>query len=581
MLVELSANKSGFKTVRFKTGLNIITADVTSGSIGTDTRNGAGKSTLIKLIQHCLGSNVFERDKRAGEALADWEFSLVLLVSGSEVSCRRSIANLGRVVVQGCDPAQFDNPVEVAGGLEVGNDEWVRFLGRHFFGLHFENNAPSARSLLSYIARMGSDAYDDPFRYFRTQNKIQISFDNAFIVGLAYDAVAELRDAAKQISNVGKLEQGLKSGVIESASIQSQGKLKSLKVALEREYMERKERLDSFRVLPDYEEVERNADFQAKRLHEISDEIVSLTRQIDSYLRQPGLDDLGEAEVSIGAFLEELESAVGSALKKEVSEVAIFHRAVIANRREFLEAEIDSLRGRLKALREEQLHLANEKEKNLQLLKTHGALDEYSLLRSQLEDVSVQLREVNKAIELTNEIRETRRRYKEQKEKAIDVIEASLDERRQLLDLVIDQFYAFIKRLYGFSGRLVVDVNEKYGYDFSYDVERHGSEGITKMSILCYDFAVHIARNAIADFKWPHFIVHDSMIFNGVDSRQRAAALLVAKEQTERLGTQYVCTINSDHLPRSYEGAEIDWSSDIVLTLSDKGEEGQLLGFRF
>ena len=77
-LIELSANKPSFRTVRFNPrGPSFIVARQKDpeSSDKKRTYNGVGKSLIIALVHFCLGSN-----KKPGfeTALPGWEFSWLM-----------------------------------------------------------------------------------------------------------------------------------------------------------------------------------------------------------------------------------------------------------------------------------------------------------------------------------------------------------------------------------------------------------------------------------------------------------------------------------------------------------------------
>ena len=73
-LIELSANKPSFKTIKFKEGLNFIIGGMSSEQKNKkSTYNGVGKSLMIKIIHFCLGCN---KIKSFEKVLNDWEFFL-------------------------------------------------------------------------------------------------------------------------------------------------------------------------------------------------------------------------------------------------------------------------------------------------------------------------------------------------------------------------------------------------------------------------------------------------------------------------------------------------------------------------
>ena len=77
--------------------------------------------------------------------------------------------------------------------------------------------------------------------------------------------------------------------------------------------------------------------------------------------------------------------------------------------------------------------------------------------------------------------------------------------------------------------------------------------------------------------------MHDSTIFDGVDERQVARALILAQLKCEKLGYQYICLVNSDMVPyQEFDDEFVSLFNDnIVLRISDNQENGGLLGIRF
>jgi uncharacterized protein YydD (DUF2326 family) len=71
-------------------------------------------------------------------------------------------------------------------------------------------------------------------------------------------------------------------------------------------------------------------------------------------------------------------------------------------------------------------------------------------------------------------------------------------------------------------------------------------------------------------------------LFDGVDERQIAGALLLGLQATKGKGLQYIVTMNSDIFDRLPLSKSIDVKAAILGTrLSDDTEDGGLFGFRF
>ena len=127
-------------------------------------------------------------------------------------------------------------------------------------------------------------------------------------------------------------------------------------------------------------------------------------------------------------------------------------------------------------------------------------------------------------------------------------------------------------------GRLIINVEAK-GYDFDVDIDRKGSGGVEQMEVFCYDLmlAQIWAEKEVSSM----FLVHDSIIWDGVDERQVAHAIELAQKRSVESGFQYISCINSDSIPKSDFSDGFEIYDYVCKTLHDKDDSGTLLGFRF
>jgi len=68
------------------------------------------------------------------------------------------------------------------------------------------------------------------------------------------------------------------------------------------------------------------------------------------------------------------------------------------------------------------------------------------------------------------------------------------------------------------------------------------------MKIFCYDLV--LAQLWAKRSRSPIFLIHDSILFADVDERQKALALEVAAKESKQKRFQYICTLNSDNIPK-------------------------------
>jgi uncharacterized protein YydD (DUF2326 family) len=79
----------------------------------------------------------------------------------------------------------------------------------------------------------------------------------------------------------------------------------------------------------------------------------------------------------------------------------------------------------------------------------------------------------------------------------------------------------------------------------------------------------------------PGFLVHDSHMFDGVDSRQIARAFTLALDVASRAGFQYIATMNSDSIPAEFPPG-FDMTDHVIdVRLTDSSDSGRLFGIRF
>jgi uncharacterized protein YydD (DUF2326 family) len=131
--------------------------------------------------------------------------------------------------------------------------------------------------------------------------------------------------------------------------------------------------------------------------------------------------------------------------------------------------------------------------------------------------------------------------------------------------------------LYDEPGKLIINTTDN-GYGFDVEINKSSSEGVGKMKIFCYDLMlVELMRQRDGI----DFLFHDSSIFDGVDSRQRALALMHAHRKGLEYNFQYICALNSDMIPSDDfdEGFTLD--KFVRLTLKDQRPEDATLGFHF
>jgi uncharacterized protein YydD (DUF2326 family) len=153
-----------------------------------------------------------------------------------------------------------------------------------------------------------------------------------------------------------------------------------------------------------------------------------------------------------------------------------------------------------------------------------------------------------------------------------------VQERNEIIVTAMEEFENISGKIYKEPATFEVVAGDN-GLDFLISAVDIASEGVSKMQIFSFDLmlATVCARRG----RWPGFLMHDSHIFDGVDGRQIASALVLGHERSLELSGQYIVTMNSDDLEKAEREADTSFRNFVVIPALDDTETGGLFGFRF
>jgi uncharacterized protein YydD (DUF2326 family) len=575
------ANRRGFREVTFTAGLNLVLADRSKSAGDKDTTNALGKSTLIDIIDFCLASNTTTAKGLRVDALQGWAFTVELTVAGNNVAVTRETDTPGFFAIEGPTegwPLQPTPNKEGVPGFDA--KRWKAVLAWAMFGLTEASTdrgyKPSARSLLSYFIRNQTAAYNTPFKYFDNQKTWDMQVHNAFLLGLDWEKAALWQQLKDQKNALDALKQAIKTGAVDG-ELGSLGELEAERLRLSTQLERERAALANFQVLPQYREIEAQANVLTTEIHALVNANIIDKRRLERY-RDSVVDEGAPSADRLEAVYTEAGVALPGAVIKTLEAARAFNEQIVANRREFIANEIAALEAGLEERDTRIAALTDRRAGFLNALAGQGALDELM----QLQELHAATR--LKVDELANRIAQLRQMTTKVDTIKVETVElkraAALDyeERRPLWSQALSLFSDFSLHLYKTPGRLVIDIDDT-GYRFDVEIAGSPSEGISKMKIFCYDLML-ISFARLRDLGID-FLIHDSTIFDGVDPRQRAHALELAAEMSAKHGFQYICTLNTDMVPVSDFSAGFAYEGLVRLRLTDTDPSGSLLGFRY
>ncbi len=588
MIKEIKSNNPKFKSIVFNEGFNVILADREKTDDKDDikkSRNGSGKTTLIEIIHFCLGARVDKKSIFKSAYLKDWTFTIVIDINSSEFEFTRYTNTPNKIYIIGDkERLNFDLLYDKKEHKYYASPSTLNnCLLTMWFGLEKENKnrkyTPSFRELISYLVRRTSDGFRSAFEYFPKQKTYSVQECNAYFLGLNLDYASQFQEIKDKVKGIQDYKKAAKSGVIGELKLNI-GELNSDVITRERENEKLKMEIDTFKVHPQYYEVNKEANELTKKLHEAANTISIKKQLLDRYIDSVQKKETEVPLSEIESIYKEAGVIFGENLKKNLDEVLNFHQTIVRNRKEYLSNEIINLKKDITTLEANIEIISQRRSEIMKILSTHGALEEYTIIQERYTVAKQDLEEAKKKLKTAEYIEDTKSYLKIENQELLIKSRQDYSERKELLEKSISLFKANSEYLYSEPGVLTVDLTET-GYKFDVNIKRAKSQGVSYMKVFCYDLMLmEIGKYKTA---FPKFLVHDSTIFDGVDERQIALALKLAKQKSEESGFQYICLLNSDNIPETEfeEDFKEQFFSFVVKRISDASEDTGLLGMRF
>lgn len=583
MIISVTANKNTFKSITFQAGLNLIIADRAEGSTDQDSRNAVGKTTLLEIVHYCLGAKLTEHLSKAMLRKEGWEFTVELMTSSGPVSITRAIINDRFATVSGITLPRSLEPESLGDGAQIVSIQALNtWLGQQWFGLPLDKPnkySPTFRSLISYFARREFEVA--PYQFTSRQPAWSRDVHNAYLLGLDWQPFAELKLLDDRKTVLRTVKKSIEDGVLRGPS-NDPAAMESRRVLLDQEIGELERQLRDFKIHPNYREIEEQAAALTAELRKKRNHGFRLRTTLRHY-EESLLSETAPAEGSVVGLFQSAEVELPREIRKTIEQVEAFHRHVIHNRVEFLREECESLQAQIIQNEVEEARIGEERGRALSIIDSFRALDEYNQLHQRLADLRYERGRLVDALRQRREIDNTDNEMATERRQVISLGRRTHDELEAVRARAIELFNSNSRALYGEGshGTLEVAYTNRGGFSFKVDIQGEGSQGIEKMKLFCYDLMLAQLWAESNTTPGPGFIFHDSHIFDGVDDRQKAAALRLAAQQAEEYGFQYICSFNSNDLPREVLLRGLDIRAYTRLTLTDDGPEGKLLGCDF
>lgn len=588
MIHYIYSNLQSFKELSFHEGLNILLADKSPGATERQTRNGAGKTSLIELIHFLTGADCGKDSIFRVNALVNSSFGMDFDLAGIRTIVERMGKNPGKLTVIAGETSNWPIAPSLekkTGRLVISNTNWKKVLGCLMFGLtegedeeQFGNKfGPTFRSLFSYfVRRQNSGAFMSPVKHANMQQLWDVQVAISFLLGLDWTIAQQWQVVREREKTLKELRKAVQEGAF-GAVIGTAAELRTKLAVAEERVRRLRENVNSFRVLPEYRELEVEASEITRQLGRLADEN-TMDHKLIADLEESLAIEIAPSFDALESLYKEAGVVLPGAVIRRFEEVRAFHEAVIENRKSYLKEEIEEARQRIVA-RERSMHdLSERRAEILEILKSHGALEHFTKLQSELSRVEAEMEALRQQFMVAEQLEGGKTELDIERRRLEVRLRQDYHEQSEALRRAILIFEEISNQLYENAGSLIIKESFN-GPLFEVKIQGAKSKGINNMQIFCFDMMLMrlCAERGIG----PGFLVHDSHLFDGVDERQVARALYIGANTANKFGFQYIVTMNSDVVPKQFpDGFKLE---DYILPvrLTDATEDGGLFGVRF
>lgn len=573
MIKRVFSSLPKFKELEFKPGLNVLVAQKESGASERQTRNRAGKTSLIEIIHFLTGADSGKDSLLRSNALVNESFGMDFYLGGEVITVNRSGHQKATIHAEGAD--------FLSGKTQLSNSEWVELLGEKMFGLHalpeVDGRSPTFRSILAYfIRRQLSGAFTTPEKQATMQQAGDYQVALLYLMGLDWKIASDWQKVRDREKTLVALKKAVGDGAFGSI-IGRASDLRTQVTVAEATLREMHTNLSEFKVLPEYAQMEAEADELTRNINELSNANVidaAAIHDLEQAMASeapPPLDDLERVYAEAGVVLP------GLAVKR-YDEVRSFHESVVRNRRDYLAEELETAKRRVGTREREKQGFVTRRAEIMDVLKTHGALDQFSKLQATAARKEAEVETLRQRFESAEQLEGTKNELEIERNRLTLRLRRDFAEQKERLAEAILAFEEISKRLYESAGSMTIEETAN-GPIFQFPMQGSRSKGIKNMQIFCFDMM--LMRLCVKKGIGPGFLIHDSHLFDGVDGRQVVSALKVGADTASELDFQYIVTMNEDDaFKEKIDGFDLnDFALPVVLT--DAKEDGGLFGFRF
>lgn len=564
-LLKLSCDNPKFKTINFKSGLNII-AGLQITEEERKTINGIGKSLSLNIIHYILGAKLDKNSKIKKHLETYGIFTLIILHDNKEYIIKKDFSKTYYYL----NDIQYDlqNYLKELTNLVFKTTSEISF--RQLFNCFARRYETGKNYYTNYLTQQGL-----------SDNDFQQMKSNFVLLGIDIKLINEYAENKEKITELKKASNPIKEyeKTLEKTNIKDlDDEIKKLKIQLK-----------DFKIAENYDNDKREADKLTNDLNKIRNELFEKEKKLGLKLKE--LNSINNIDIDVDLIeklYNESKFFFDEKITKRLEDAQNFHNTLIKNRKERLNNEIKELKISIDYLNQQRNELSEKRDKIIKLLDNTGALEEYKNLNTKISEKEKEKNELTKYENILTDLKKNETYLKEinarLKRESNEYLNNSLVEIEKKEDI----FREIVKKFYdnhGGSLKLKETENAKYLYDIKIEIPKDDSQGVNGVKIFCYDVLLYkLNKNLL------NFMAHDGCLFSGMDPRQESIIFKIILELIKQNNDfQYFINLNQNTLNEIIDENNTIISSEdkkylqnsIILELLDKNPENWLLGESF
>lgn len=276
-----------------------------------------------------------------------------------------------------------------------------------------------------------------------------------------------------------------------------------------------------------------------------------------------------------------------SQIKKDFTQLIAFNRAITEERRGYLLEERNEVETELNTIAEELDELGKHRSAVLGFLNSTDVFEKYKQVTDELVALRADIAMLEKQRGFLRRLQELRGEIRALSEECVHLqsqieadVEAQNTDKTSLFSVIRVYFSEIVEDVTAYKALLSVSTNNIGHLEFKAEVlddkgkATSADLGHTYRKLLCIAFDLAVVRAHLGN-KFPRFVYHDG-VFESLDDRKKSNLLKVIREYAD-LGIQAIITLIDSDIPPSAEGDKpVFEPEEVVLTLHDAGVDGRL-----